>query len=222
MGEYARAMPSPETPADVEVVEQLRAGDEQAFARLIDQHGASMLRVAGLYVRDRAAAEEVVQETWLAVLEGIDGFEGRSSFRTWLFTILTNRAKTRGEREGRGVPFSALAAADAAVGEPAVDPDRFLRVDDPRWPYHWASPPRAWPEDTLLAAETMNVIGAAIATLPETQRAVIRLRDIEGWTAGEVADSLEISGGNQRVLLHRARSRVRAALETYLDPELAP
>lgn len=208
-------------PSDDQTVAALRRGDGEAFTRLVDLHGASMLRVARLYVRDRAIAEEVVQETWLAVLEGIDRFEGRSSLRTWLFTILTNRAKTRGEREGRGIPFSSLAAADAAVGEPALDRRRFRGADDPSWPYNWAAPPRAWPEDSLLANETMSVIGEAIAELPESQREVIRLRDVEGWSAEEVIDSLEISDGNQRVLLHRARSRVRAVLETYLDPELA-
>lgn len=203
-----------------EVVERLRAGDEGVFAELVDLYGASMLRVARLHVRDRAVAEEVVQETWLAVLQGIDRFEGRSSLRTWLFTILTNRAKTRGEREGRGVPFSALVATDVAVGEEAVDPDRFLGLDDARWAYHWASPPRAWPEDSVLADETVRVVHDAIAKLPDTQREVIRLRDVEGWSAEEVVESLEISDANQRVLLHRARSRVRGVLEAYLNPEL--
>ncbi len=141
---------------DEAIVEGLRAGREAAFATLLDRYGASMLRVARLHVRDRAVAEEVVQETWLAVLQGIDGFEGRSSLRTWLFTILTNRARSRGEREGRGVPFSALVSTAAAVGEPAVDPDRFLGLDDARWPHHWAAPPRAWPEDSLLADEAVE------------------------------------------------------------------
>ncbi len=217
IGEYAHPMPPP----DEQIVASLREGDEEAFALLVDRHGASMLRVAGHYVRDRAVAEEVVQETWLAVLEGIDRFEGRSSLRTWIFTILANRAKTRGEREGRGIPFSSLAAADAAVGEPALDPRRFRDADDPSWPYNWAAPPRAWPEQELMAGETIRVIGEAIAELPESQREVILLRDVEGWSAEEVIDSLAISDGNQRVLLHRARSRVRAAIETYLDPELA-
>jgi RNA polymerase sigma-70 factor (ECF subfamily) len=203
---------------DALVLDGLRTGNEDAFARLVDRYGASMLRVAGNYVRDRAVAEEVVQETWVAVLQGIDRFEGRSSLRTWLFTILANRAKSCGEREGRGVPLSALIATDVAVGEPAVDPDRFLGVDDSRWPYHWAAPPRAWPEDRLIEAETMGVIRKAIAELPESQRQVIRLRDVEGWSAEEVVGSMEISDANQRVLLHRARSRVRAALEGYLDP----
>lgn len=205
-----------------EVVERLRAGDEGVFAELADRYGATMLNVARMHVRDRAVAEEVVQETWLAVLQGIERFEERASFRTWLFKILTNRAKTRGEREGRGVPFSALVATDAAIGEEAVDADRFLGLDHAEWPYHWASPPRAWPEERLLADETVGVIREAIARLPDSQREVIRLRDVEGWSAAEVVEALGVSDANQRVLLHRARSRVRAAIEAYLDPDLAP
>ena len=183
---------------------------------LIDSYGATMLRVAQMYVRDRATAEEVVQETWLAVLNGIDRFEGRSSLKTWLFRILTNRAKTRGERDGRMVPFSSLAGA-GQEDEPSVDPDRFLGPDSPT-PGAWAAPPRAWPEDRLLERETLDVIRMAIDMLPEAQREVILLRDIDGWSPTEVSDVLEITDGNQRVLLHRARSKVRAALEEYLDP----
>ena len=206
--------------AEADLVARLRAGDDAAFMELIDRHGAAMLRVARMYVRDRAVAEEVVQETWLAVLQGIDRFEGRSSLKTWIFRILTNRAKTRGERESRTVPFSALAGADGDEG--AVDADRFLPADHERTPHHWAVPPRGWPEDRVLARETLAVVEAAIAMLPDGQRAVITLRDIEGWTADEVATVLEITDGNQRVLLHRARSKVRTALEGYLDPELVP
>ncbi len=205
---------------DADLVARLRAGDEAAFAELIDRYGASMLRVARLHVRDRAVAEEVVQETWLAVLNGIERFEGRSSFKTWLFRILSNRAKTRGEREGRSVPFSAIAATDAAAdGEASVDADRFQGADAQPWPYHWSAPPRAWTQEKALERETLGVVKEAISELPDTQREVIRLRDVEGWSAGEVADALEISDVNQRVLLHRARSRVREALESYLDPE---
>ena len=203
---------------DRELVKRLRDGDESAFMELIDRYGAMMLRVAQMYVRDRATAEEVVQETWLAVLNGIDRFEERSSLKTWIFRILTNRAKTRGARDGRVVPFSALAAAED--DEPSVDPDRFFGPDSPT-PGAWAAPPRAWPEDVLLGREALDVIRMAIEELPETQREVIRLRDVEGWSPMEVADALEISDGNQRVLLHRARSKVRAALEEYLDPEIA-
>src|SRR3954469_10249964 len=209
---------STESEADAALVARLRKGDESAFAELIDSYGATMLRVAQMFVRDRASAEEVVQETWLAVLNGIDRFEGRSSLKTWLFRILTNRAKTRGQRDGRTVPFSSLAGA-GEEDEPAVDPDRFLGADSAE-PGAWAAPPRAWPQDTLIEKETLGVIQMAIEELPDAQREVIRLRDVEGWTPMEVADALEITDGNQRVLLHRARSKVRSALERYLDPEI--
>jgi len=204
--------------SDAEIVARLQMGDEAAFAEVIDRYGATMLRVAQMYVRDRATAEEVVQETWLAVLNGIDRFEQRSSLKTWIFRILTNRAKTRGEREGRTLPFSALAAADA--GDPSVDPDRFQGPEDSQ-PGAWAAPPVAWPQEKLLQRETLGVVQMAIEKLPDAQREVIRLRDVEGWSPREVAEALEISDGNQRVLLHRARSKVRAALEAYLNPEIA-
>ena len=207
------------TDADAALVARLREGDESAFAELIDSYGATMLRVAQMFVRDRASAEEVVQETWLAVLNGIDRFEGRSSLKTWLFRILTNRAKTRGQRDGRMVPFSSLAGA-GEEDDPAVDPDRFLGPDSAE-PGAWAAPPRAWPQDRVLQKETLGVIQMAIEELPDAQREVIRLRDVEGWTPMEVAEALEITDGNQRVLLHRARSKVRAALERYLDPDVA-
>jgi RNA polymerase sigma-70 factor (ECF subfamily) len=203
------------------LVERLRSGDEAAFAELIDRYGASMLRVARMHVRDQAVAEEVVQETWLAVINGIERFEGRSSLRTWLFRILTNRAKTRGEREGRTVPFSSIVAAEAAAdSEPAVDADRFLGADHERYGYHWAAPPRPWTQERVLERETLSKIQEAIDALPETQRTVIRLRDVEGWSADEVAEALGITDVNQRVLLHRARSKVRNELEGYMDPEL--
>ena len=186
---------------------------------LIDRYGATMLRVAQMYVRDRASAEEVVQETWLAVLNGIDRFEERSSLKTWLFRILTNRAKTRGQRDGRMIPFSALAGASDEP-DPSVDPDRFFGPDSSH-PGAWAAPPVAWPQEKLLESETLGVIEMAIDKLPEAQRDVILLRDVDGWTPMEVSDALGITDGNQRVLLHRARSRVRAALERYLNPEIA-
>jgi RNA polymerase sigma-70 factor, ECF subfamily len=204
---------------DHALVQRLREGDESAFAELIDEYGATMVRVAQMYVKDRGTAEEVVQETWLAVLNGIDRFEERSSLKTWLFRILTNRAKTRGERDGRSIPFSSLAGA-GEEDEPSVDADRFLGPDSPE-PGAWAAPPRAWPQDQVLQKETLDVIKMAIEVLPDAQREVIRLRDVEGWSPMEVADALEITDGNQRVLLHRARSKVRAALESYLDPDLA-
>ena len=204
---------------DHELVQRLREGDEGAFAELIDRYGATMLRVAQMYVRDRATAEEVVQETWLAVLNGIDRFEERSSLKTWLFRILTNRAKTRGERDGRMVPFSSLAGANPDADEPSVDPDRFFGPDSPH-PGAWAAPPVGWPQDKLLERETLGVIEMAIDELPEAQREVILLRDVDGWEPMEVSYVLGITDGNQRVLLHRARSKVRAALEEYLNPEV--
>jgi RNA polymerase sigma-70 factor (ECF subfamily) len=204
---------------DHALVERLRAGDEEAFMDLVVRWSPSLMRVARMYVPSNAVAEEVVQETWLAVLNGIDRFEGRSSLKTWLFRILTNRAKTRGERDGRVLPFSALAGA-GEEDEPLVDPDRFLGPDSPH-PGAWAAPPVPWPEEKLLERETLDVIEMAIAKLPEAQREVILLRDVEGWTPMEVADALEITDGNERVLLHRARSKVRAALEEYLDPDIA-
>jgi RNA polymerase sigma-70 factor (ECF subfamily) len=201
---------------DASLLERLRAGDEGAFAQLVDEYGSSMLRVARFHVRDRAVAEEVVQETWLAVLNGIDRFEGRSSLRTWIFRILSNRAKTRGEREGRTVPFSALStrSTDEELG---LDADRFLPSDDARTPGAWAAPPRGWPEERLIERETLEVLKDAINDLPDAQREVIRLRDVEGWSADEVSAALEITDVNQRVLLHRARSKVRAALERHLS-----
>jgi RNA polymerase sigma-70 factor, ECF subfamily len=175
-----------------------------------------MVRVAMAYVPTRAAAEEVVQETWIAVMRGIDGFEGRSSLKTWIFRILTNVAMRAGARERRSMPFSALAESEA-TGEPTVDPDRFLPADHELFPGHWALMPVRWPtpEEGLLAGETRDVIAAAIAELPEAQRTVIALRDVEGWSSEEVCEALEISAGNQRILLHRARSRVRNAIEEY-------
>jgi RNA polymerase sigma-70 factor (ECF subfamily) len=201
---------------DERLVRALRGGDEEAFALLIDRHSGALLRVARMYVSSDAVAEEVVQETWLGVIRGLDRFEGRSSLKTWIFRILVNVAKTRGQREGRSIPFSS--AYDPAVepGEPSVDPDRFLPADH-EYPRHWALGPTSWktPEESLLSGETRTVILESIGQLPPAQREVITLRDVEGWSSEDVCDALEISGGNQRVLLHRARSRVRGALEAY-------
>ena len=175
-----------------------------------------MVRVAMAYVPSRAVAEEVVQEAWIAVMRGIDGFEGRSSLKTWIFRILTNVAMRGGAKERRSVPFSALARAEDS-GEPVVDPDRFLPADHELFPGHWAVMPTRWPtpEEGLLAGEVREVIARAIEELPKAQRTVISLRDVEGWSSEEVVESLEISAGNQRVLLHRARSEVRNAIEDY-------
>ena len=207
---------------DAELLARLRRGDERAFRTLVERHHSALLRVALWHVRDRQAAEEVVQETWLAVIQGLDRFEGRSTLKTWLFRILTNRAKTRGEREARSVPFSALVAADVASDDPAVDPDRFQGPDG-RFPGGWASPPARWetlPHERLVSQETMQRVAQAIEQLPPAQRAVIRLRDVDGWDSDEVCELLGVSHGNQRVLLHRARSKVRAALERYLGDEV--
>jgi RNA polymerase sigma-70 factor (ECF subfamily) len=201
---------------EMRVIEGLRAGDEAAFVELMRRYGASMLRVAQLYVRSRAVAEDVVQDSWLAVFKGISRFEGRSSLKTWLFRILTNTAKTRAIREGRSVPFSAL-AGDEGDG-PAVEPERFLGPEE-RFPGHWSIPPSSWagePEERLVAAETLDVIQAEIDKLPPAQAVVITMRDIEGFSSDEVRNALDISESNQRVLLHRARTKVRRALEEYL------
>jgi RNA polymerase sigma-70 factor (ECF subfamily) len=195
-----------------ELLERLRARDEEAFAQLVREWSPSMLRVARMYVSDRAAAEEVVQEAWLGVLQGIDRFEGRSALKTWAFRILANRAMTKGAREARSVPFAVLAGDEAAGEEPAVDADRFTRDGA------WASPPRQWdesPELALRSEETLRVARAAIARLPPMQRLVILMRDLEGFGSEETCNALEISETNQRVLLHRARAKVRQALENH-------
>ena len=200
---------------DAELLRSLRTGDERAFEALLAKYGASMLRIALLFVPSRAVAEEVVQDTWLAVLTGLERFEGRSTLKTWLFRILTNKAKTRGQREGRTLPFSAL-AADGDEDATAVEAERFLGPDH-RGAWGWAAPPRGVPEERLLAAEARARIEDAIAALPPNQRAVITLRDIEGLSAEEACNVLGLSETNQRVLLHRARSKVRAAFERYLE-----
>jgi RNA polymerase sigma-70 factor, ECF subfamily len=206
---------------DLRLVEALRSSDENAFVSLIDRYHTSMLRLAMVFVPSQAIAEEVVQETWMGVLQGLDRFEGRSSLKTWIFRILTNRAKTRAQREGRSVPFSSLPEFSIEIQEPAVEPERF-RGPDQQWPGQWVSFPRSWdeiPEESILSQETMICIQEAIDTLPAGQRKVITLRDIEGWTSDEACTLLGVSEANQRVLLHRARSRVRRALERYFEEE---
>ncbi len=198
---------------DRRTVAALLAGDERAFEALVRRYHSSLLRVAMSYVRPRSAAEEVVQETWLGVLRGLPTFAGRSSLRTWIFRILVNQARTRGVRERRTVPFSAL-----GDGDPAVDPERFLPNGA------WATPPAAiagLPEAALLGADARAHILAAIDELPPSQRDVITLRDVEGFTAADVREALELTEGNERVLLHRARARVRARLEPYFDEAAA-
>ena len=201
---------------DAQLVAALRAGNEEAFRKLVREWHSSLLRVAQIFVPSRAVAEEVVQETWLRVLGALDRFEGRSSLKTWVFRILVNTAKTRAQREGRSLPFSAL-HDPARVPEAAVDADRFFSEADEHHPGGWSSPPRELPEERLLAAETRERIADAIESLPPTQRAVISLRDVEGWSSDEVRNALDLSEVNQRVLLHRARARVRRSLEEYLS-----
>jgi RNA polymerase sigma-70 factor (ECF subfamily) len=205
---------------ELEKLAALRSGDERAFAALVERHHGAMVRFAMVYVPSRAVAEEVAQETWLAVLDGLDRFEGRSSLKTWIFRILTHKALTRGVREHRTVPFSSLFDPAKDEGEPAVDPERFSSSHGGTYPGHWSDPPRRWegaPEERLLSRETLAHVGAAIVALPPSQREVITLRDVEGWTSAEVCNVLGITETNQRVLLHRARSKVRRALERYLD-----
>jgi RNA polymerase sigma-70 factor (ECF subfamily) len=198
-----------------DLLTRLRAGDEVAFRALVETHHGTMIAVARTYVRTRAVAEEVAQEAWLGVIKGLDRFEGRSSLRTWILKIVVNKAMGRGGRAARSVPFSSLGDA----GEPAVEPDRF-RPPGGAFAGHWNGYPSDWsslPEDSLLGRETLDVAKREIEELPDAQRAVITMRDIAGCSAEEVCDVLDISGGNQRVLLHRARSKVRAALERHLD-----
>ncbi len=203
-------------PDESALVRRLRAGDEATFVGLVERHGPSLRRLARVYATD-AVAEEVVQETWLAVLNGIDRFEGRAALRTWIVRILLNLARERSGRERRQVPFSAFAEGTNEV-DSSVDPDRFRPATD-AWPGHWVSYPERWdeqPELRFLASEGVAVACAAIKALPAAQREVVSLRDVEGWSPAEVAEALGISDGNQRVLLHRGRAKVRAALEAAM------
>jgi RNA polymerase sigma-70 factor (ECF subfamily) len=204
--------------AQAELLERLRAGDRDAFAELVDAWSPVLLRVALLHVSTRASAEEVVQDTWLAVIGQLDRFEGRSSLKTWVYRILVNAAKQRGTKEGRTLPLSSLPAR-ADTG-PTVDPDRFRGPDDP-YPGDWRVYPKPWvmpsPEQAMLAGEIRTEMAAALAGLPDRQRIVITLRDIEGHTTAEVCEILEITPVYQRVLLHRARAFVRGKLEEYFS-----
>jgi RNA polymerase sigma-70 factor (ECF subfamily) len=204
--------------AEQGLLDALRAGDEVAFASLVRRHHATLRRVVRAYVGSDALADEVVQETWLAVIRGLDRFEARSSLKTWIFQIATNIAKTRGARERRTVPLSALAGDDADGGAPSVPPERFMGPDQ-AWPGHWATPPRPWedPERRVRSLEVRERLRACIAELPAQQQAVLTLRDVEGLSSDEVCELLALSPGNQRVLLHRARSRLRASLESYME-----
>jgi RNA polymerase sigma-70 factor (ECF subfamily) len=201
---------------DVALVAALRAGDENAFGYLVDRYYGVMLHVARSHVATKEAAEDVVQDTFLAVINGINRFEQRSSLRTWMFRILVNQAKTRGQRDGRTRPFSSLTDG-LDDDEPVVDPDRFLHGG--RWAGFWSAPPSAehLPDASILAAELGDRLTTAVATLPTAQRTVLELRDVQGFSAAEVCELLDVSEVNQRVLLHRARSKARALLEGYLD-----
>jgi RNA polymerase sigma-70 factor (ECF subfamily) len=213
-------MPSAHAPADDQsLVERARDGDEDAFAVLVRRYTPMLMRLARMYVPTDALAEDVVQETWVGVLRGIDRFEGRSSFKTWLFRILVNRAKTRGVREHRSIPFASVGGGDGVEGDglegdgPTVDPSRFTREGA------WTSAPADWrddPELSLESDEALRITREAIAELPERQRIVITLRDLEGLSSDEVRNVLDVSETNQRVLLHRARAKVRKALEEWI------
>jgi len=200
---------------DNDVVDALRRGDEAAFRQVVMQYHSALVRTARSFVRSQAVAEEVAQDTWLAVIRGLSAFEGRSSFKTWLFRILVNQARSRGQRESRTAASGSFLEEDEA----SVSASRFNDMDH-RWPRHWRAFPTDWgllPEDTISSAETRSVIVGAIESLPTNQRQVITLRDMDGFDSREVSAALELSEGNQRVLLHRARSRVRAALELHLQ-----
>ena len=200
---------------DAALLAALRAGDERAFERLVDRHQAALVRVARQYVPTQEIAEDVAQEAWLSLLRGLDSFEGRSSLRTYLFRIVMNLARTRGVREARSAPFSSL-VRDGEEG-PSVEPERFIS-SPARGAGHWASPIRPWSqsaEQIALSDEAVATVYEAIEHLPENQRRVVTLRDVEGFGADEVCDLLGLSEGNQRVLLHRARTKLRQALAEY-------
>ncbi|MEP6987764.1 MAG: sigma-70 family RNA polymerase sigma factor [Chloroflexota bacterium] len=204
---------------DPELIARLQAGDENTFTQLVDHYNASMVRIAAIYVNEFAIAEEVVQDTWIAVLKGLDRFEGRSSFKTWIFTILSNRAKTRATRESRFVPLDTSDEPDDQEGSGhihfiAAGPNAGGWADD-SIPHLWESVPEA----QLLGQETRSIIFHTIESLSPNQQQVIRLRDVDGFSAEEVCNMLQLSESNQRVLLHRARERVRQALDTYFAQE---
>jgi RNA polymerase sigma-70 factor (ECF subfamily) len=208
----------PAPPSDQELVAGLRAGDEMAFRTLVNRYHTAMRRLAGSLVTSPAIADEVVQETWLAVIRGIDRFEERSSLKTWIFRILVNRARTLGGRESRTTPFSSLQSAGEEEG-PTVDPERFL-ADGHAFGGYWSVPPTRFfelPEERVLNAESVAMIEQTIGELPARQQQVIRMRDVDGWGSEEVCACLGLSEANQRVLLHRARATVRSVLEAHFS-----
>jgi len=200
------------------LVDALRSGDETAFAQVVDRFTPAMLRLARVYGLGVDAAEDVVQETWIRVLRSLDQFEGRSSFRTWLFVILGNCARRRSETESRSVPVAGFEREDG----PSVDESRFFPAQHPRWAGMWTTLVDSWetiPEERLLAGEARERFREAIEALPARYAAVFVLRDVEGWSSDEVCELLDLSPENQRVLLHRARTRLRSALEEYLGSD---
>jgi RNA polymerase sigma-70 factor (ECF subfamily) len=201
---------------DSQLLAAVREGDEHSFVTLVERYHSSLLRLARMY-GDPSSAEDVVQDTWIGVLRGLSAFEGRASFKTWLFRILVNRARTRALRNARSIPLSSLVREETELQEHAVDPARFQSAEG-RYPGHWLLKPSAaeLPEESLLAGELANVVESALGRLPSAQSEVVRLRDVEGLASEDVCRLLNLTDGNQRVLLHRGRSRIRAVLESYL------
>jgi RNA polymerase sigma-70 factor (ECF subfamily) len=212
------AVEAQQRPDDAALVAALRDGDEQTFAALVDGWSAWMLRVAREHVPTPSVAEEVVQETWLAVVEGLHRFRGDAALRTWVYRILLNQAKRRGTRERRTVPFASLAPDDMG---PTVDPQRFQGPGEPH-PGGWRQFPEEWPEQVMLSLEVRNVVTTALTELPARQRTVVAMRDLDGHSAEEVCGLLDISAGNQRVLLHRGRAVIRSHLEHYFATTASP
>ena len=211
-------VPTQSSPAEADLLARLRARDPSAFRTIVVQWSPSMLHVARGFVGTQASAEEVVQETWLGVIRGLDGFQGRSSLRTWTFHILINLARKRGVQDSRYVPWS---RDDDELG-PTVDPRRFRGPED-QWAggFRADALPQAWgPEARLLTGEIRQLLLAALEQLPPRQRVVVALRDVDGFTSDEVCEALNVSPANQRVLLHRARAKLRELLENYHRGEL--
>jgi len=215
----AQALPEEAYSDERHLLAGLRSGEEAAFAALVDRHHYGLVRLAMAYVSDRSVAEEVVQETWIGVMEGLNRFEGRSSLKTWIFRILTNKAKTRGVRESRHSSFSPLGGSDDGGDEPTEDPMRFRQTG--YWSEYWTSYPQPWdentPEQLALSKEGATVLEQAIESLPPKLKQVLVMRDVEGISSEDACNVLGISETNQRVLLHRARSRVRKTLAQYLE-----
>jgi RNA polymerase sigma-70 factor (ECF subfamily) len=206
---------------DDDLLGRLRSGDELAFVELVRRHHDSLVRLARPVVSSESVAEEVAQETWFAVIRGLPAFRGESSLRTWIIRILLRTARARAARERRSLPFSAVYAAESDDG-PTVDPSRFRPPGEP-FAGFWSTPPQAWwtaPEPQALAAETGRVVAEELERLPPAQAEVVRLRDVQGWSGAEVCQALGLTEANQRVLLHRGRARLRAALEDHFGQEV--